>query len=574
MPWAQQPHGHLLDTAWGDGRSFLQAWHAWRTAPQRPNRLCYTAVVPDPTACVAPDALPEPLRPLAADLNRAWHGLLPGVHRLGFDGDRVQLTLCTGPLKNALAGQDTALDGVLLHPVAPEADAPFPSVLKVLARLCRPGARLWYRPQTATEACELQVQGFHADAPSPESASGGHTFTPRWTGQRHLRTPQASGPGRVLVVGAGLAGSGVAWALARRGWQVQVIDRGAAPACGASGLPVGLVAPHVSPDDAALSRLSRQGVRSTLARAQQLLRPGLDWAPSGVLEHRGEGKRARPQPADWPAPWGPQWSRDATPTECAAAHLPATARGLWHGTAGWIRPAALVRAQLDHPHIHWQGGTTLGALRRHAGEWQALDAHGQVLGQAPVLVLASAFDTGALLQGLGHLPVHALRGQVTWGALNDLPAAAQGWLPHAPVNGHGSFVHGMPGPDGRPLWLVGSTFERGATDAHTTAADQLANRQRLDTLLPALGAAMAPAFAQAQAWAGVRCTLPDRLPAVGPVDPQGLPGLHVCVGLGARGLTLSVLCGEVLAAQLQGEPWPLERKLAQALMAERFLRPA
>jgi tRNA 5-methylaminomethyl-2-thiouridine biosynthesis bifunctional protein len=74
----------------------------------------------------------------------------------------------------------------------------------------------------------------------------------------------------------------------------------------------------------------------------------------------------------------------------------------------------------------------------------------------------------------------------------------------------------------------------------------------------------------ALAWAGVRCTVPDRLPMVGFLAPESWPGLMVCAGMGARGLTLSVLCGEVLAAQYFGEPWPLERKLACALLAHRF----
>jgi tRNA 5-methylaminomethyl-2-thiouridine biosynthesis bifunctional protein len=48
--------------------------------------------------------------------------------------------------------------------------------------------------------------------------------------------------------------------------------------------------------------------------------------------------------------------------------------------------------------------------------------------------------------------------------------------------------------------------------------------------------------------------------------------LCVLTGLGARGLTLSVLAGEVLAAQLHGEPWPLEPALAHKLLALRWGR--
>ena len=63
--------------------------------------------------------------------------------------------------------------------------------------------------------------------------------------------------------------------LARRGWQVQVLDAATAPAGGASGLPLGLFAPHLSPDDNVFSRVSRSGVRAMLQQSQALLQPGL-----------------------------------------------------------------------------------------------------------------------------------------------------------------------------------------------------------------------------------------------------------------------------------------------------------
>ena len=63
-------------------------------------------------------------------------------------------------------------------------------------------------------------------------------------------------------------------------------------------------------------------------------------------------------------------------------------------------------------------------------------------------------------------------------------------------------------------------------------------------------------------------------PAPAAIDSEAptarLP-LQLCTGLGARGLTLAVLCGELLAAGLHGEPLPLARSLAQRLRAERFL---
>ncbi|WP_231849347.1 FAD-dependent 5-carboxymethylaminomethyl-2-thiouridine(34) oxidoreductase MnmC [Serpentinimonas raichei] len=386
-------------------------------------------------------------------------------------------------------------------------------------------------------------------------------------------------PRRAVVVGAGLAGSAAAYSLAQRGWQVQVLDAAVAPAAGASALPAGLVAPHVSPDDAPLSRISRAGVSATLARLAALLPDGTDWAATGVLERRVEHARALPPCAPGRPNGMEGWSVEASPERLALAQLdqlqPATS-ALWHPCGAWMRPARLVQAQLAQPGIEWRGGCSVARLQPTPEGWALFDAQGQTLAQAPWVVLAAGFAVRGLLASTdwagSPLPLHALRGQVSWGLLDDLPAAARAALPPWPVNGYGSFLHGMNGPSGAPMWIVGSTFERGNTSAAVTEADHAANQARLQRLLPRLGTLMQPAFHAAQGWAAVRCTLPDRLPAVGVLDAVRWPGLHVLTGLGARGLTLSVLAGEVLAAQLHGEPWPLEPRLAQMLLAQRFSR--
>jgi tRNA 5-methylaminomethyl-2-thiouridine biosynthesis bifunctional protein len=86
--------------------------------------------------------------------------------------------------------------------------------------------------------------------------------------------------------------------------------------------------------------------------------------------------------------------------------------------------------------------------------------------------------------------------------------------------------------------------------------------------------ALAPQFAQGQvqAWQGVRCVTHDRLPLVGPLDEVASPTLWLCAGMGARGLSFSALCAELLAAELGGEPLPLESSLARALGTRRRQR--
>ena len=391
-----------------------------------------------------------------------------------------------------------------------------------------------------------------------------------------------AGPRQALVIGAGLSGSAVAHSLASRGWAVTVLDQGEDVGSGASGLPVGLAAPHVSPDDNVLSRITRAGVQATLQRAGALLQSGTDWALSGVLEHNIGGKRRLPTAAHGDT------STPANAAQIAAAGLPPDTPALWHGHAGWIRPRQLVTAQLHTPgvQVHW--GQKVNAIAKRGEAWAALNAQGEVLGQAPLLVVASAFDSLALLQNQPGfaVPLNPLRGQVSWGLMTELetdlraddltasPTPNPNKLPPFPVNGHGSFISGVTSPDGPMAWYMGSTFERNCEQAPVRIEDHAANQVRLATLLPHLGDAMKRQFQpdRIHGWAGLRCTLPNRLPAVGPVDSQRLPGLWISAGMGARGISLAVLCGELVATWLENQDLPLPPELVKHLTAERYVR--
>ena len=360
----------------------------------------------------------------------------------------------------------------------------------------------------------------------------------------------------------------MAHSLAVRGWSVTVLDQAPGLGAGASGLPAGLAAPHVSPDENVLSRITRAGVQATLQRAQALLHSGTDWALSGVLEHNLAGKRRLP------ADTTNAHSTPASPAQIAAAGLPPGTPALWHAQAGWIRPRQLVAAQLQTPGVQVRWGQQVQGIERRGEQWAVTDAQGQTLGQAPWLVVASAFDSLALLRPLPGfaVPLNPLRGQVSFGHMADLNEAQRQLLPPFPVNGHGSFISGVPTPEGLPGWFIGSTFERHCEQTPVREEDHAANHVRLATLLPALGDAMAGQFGpgRVQGWAGLRCTLPNRLPAVGPLDRARLPGLCLSTGMGARGISLAVLCGELTAAWLNEEAWPLPEALVKHLAAERF----
>ena len=520
---------------------------------------------------------------------QAW-GLLPGWHRLPLLPTRLVLHLAIGDPWQLVREASGHFDHISLSTdLLRQADASQREGLAAgLSALARHGSLL--QPDPPCSALpddwlpQLRSRGW-VPADTAGLAPGSMRFAPRWRDA----TPPAAVAREATVIGAGLAGSAVAYSLAERGWQVTVLDRAATPAAGASGLPVGLVVPHSSADDTLISRVIRAGIRSTLQRAAALLQPGQDWAATGVLEHCVDGKSKLPRswqanaahPPDWISASRP-WASTATPLQLQQASLPADAVAVWHECAAWIKPWRLVQAQLAHPAIHFVGNTAVHSLQRPAADapWQLLDDTGQLIRQTDLLVLTAGFESRQLLQSLQQpLPLNPLRGQIAWGWQQTSHLG----LPAVPVNGKGSLACHVPWPQSAQagsIWITGSTFSRSDNTPDVREQEFPEIWQKLQMLHPAAADELQADFAQGrvQGWAGVRATLPDRLPAVGALarSRHGQPadllqGLQLSCGMGARGLSLSVLAGELLAAQLHDEPWPLEKRLARLLAASRWL---
>jgi tRNA 5-methylaminomethyl-2-thiouridine biosynthesis bifunctional protein len=575
--WAGQAQWRILETGFGLGLSFLTVWRAWRADPQRSLLLHFVSIEAYPVSredlLRAAGAYPE-LAELAQALAAQWHGLLPGFHRLAFDEGRVLLTLCIGDVQPMLRTQRFEADSIFLDGFSPQRNPAMWSAdtLKAVARFARRGTRIatW---TIARAVCDGLVQcGFQltkaAGLPPKRDCLQG-VFEPAWEIKRRSPAPSPATPGRCAVIGAGLAGAAVASSLARRGWKVVVLDAADRPAAGASGLPVGMLAPHVSPDDALLSRLTRAGIRVTWHALEQLLAQGTDWRASGVIERRGAGDDRLP--ATWTAE-GPNESWHASAAQLREAGLSADTVALWHARGGWVRPARLVEAWLTQPGIRVETHhrvARIARIEREGTHWALRDANDALLIEADRVVIAAGFESGALAPGF---PLQPVRGQVVWGHSGE-----DVLLPATPLNGDGHLIARVPDSkdSNGAMWLAGATFDRDSSDSSPRDADTDTNRERLSRLHPAAAAQLAPAFTRGDvhAWAGVRCASGDRRPLVGPLSAEAADGVWLCTALGSRGLSFAALCAELLAAHWHAEPLPLPIKLAQALATQRA-RPA
>jgi tRNA 5-methylaminomethyl-2-thiouridine biosynthesis bifunctional protein len=255
--------------------------------------------------------------------------------------------------------------------------------------------------------------------------------------------------------------------------------------------------------------------------------------------------------------------------------------GLYFPQAGWLGPGHVCRALLDGIEVRL--GAAVAGLHRKSGVWTITGPNGDTLGDADVVVIANAI-AAAELAATSWLPLQARRGQVTL-----LP-------PTAPCrNLHAVLVYGgylTPAHNGRQC--LGATFDWVDDPTAPVEADDDGHRRNLADLMAVFPDLKHDPDAVLNGRAAVRCTLPDHLPAAGPVpddaayrrdyaelrhghpwarypDASYHPGLYSLVGLGARGLVAAPLAAEILVSQVMGEPWPLERDLATALHPGRFL---
>lgn len=566
----------VLDTCFGNGARFLRHWADWKASMPHSDSLHYVAIVQNPAdlaefrsplprdSCTQAIALTEQLA------DQCW-GLLPGFHRLGFENGQVLLTLCVGDLKSQAKALRFEADALYLSVPASSAEPPWDLWgVKALARCCCLGTTVSCEAPSPDLTGYLRQCGFAMASPDASGHAIG-TYAPHWA-QKNSATVIAQTPRHAVVLGAGLAGASLAASLARRGWQVTVMDSAGRPANGASGLPVGLMVPHATTDDDPRSRLSRSGLRLALQEARSRLVKGQDWDDCGVLERRLDNSPGLP--ANWSLA-GTAWSCSHTPVQGPWRQgLPDDDASLWHAHAAWVKPASLVNAWLAQPGIKFQGNSRVTSIHRHDGRWVLKDAVSKELGLADVVILANAGGVIPLLKqltdsmqdeaGLASVlaQLQTVEGQVSWAMQNEADTHC---LPPFPVNGLGSLISHVPFGDAK-AWFAGATFERNR-EVLDAASGHKANLQRVETLLPASGRVFARQLLNndIQAWRNTRCTATDRMPVCGPLTGGNNPGLWISTAFGARGLSLSVLCAELLAARLCGEPWPLEAKLAQSL---------
>jgi tRNA 5-methylaminomethyl-2-thiouridine biosynthesis bifunctional protein len=567
--WQGRERFVVLETGFGAGNNFLAAWNAWRHDPRACGHLHFISIeARPPTGAELRQAHRDsPLPALARALVDAWPPLTPGLHRLSFEGGRVQLLLAVGDVAKCLAGLTASVDAFCLDDLASARDAAVaqPPSTKALARLAAPGSTDF---------------ALHA---------GAQVLSRRRSDARRAAAVGANPSRHALIVGAGLAGCAAAWALAEQGWQSTLIERHEQPTQESSGNPAGLFHGIVNRHDGAHARFNR----AAALEAARAVRHAVDvhGAPGSVagllrLDPGVALDTLRQTLADTGLP-GDYVQAVSAEQASALAGLALPHPGWFFPGGGWVAPGALAASLRSRAGSasRFRGGLEVASIRHAAAGWELLDARGALIETAPTLVLANAFEALRLL-GAGFdgaiapaWPVRKVRGQIS---LWQMPGDASMPSPRIPLAGAGYLL-----PRVGSQLVFGATAQPGDDDTSVRHADHVHNLVQLAHLSGGAFGRIEPETLQGRT--GWRMVSNDRLPIIGAVpDPSGLvapgarptdsprfvprlPGLFVFTALGSRGITWAPLGAQVLASSITGAPQPLEAALLDAIDPARFV---
>lgn len=577
----------LCELGFGTGLNVLAAWIAWKKTRSPHAQLHISTVEAFPLAKAdAARALAHfpDLAEEAAQLLARWPVRAYAPQRLWFPADGVSITVFTGAAEAILAGLSGAFDAWFLDGFAPARNPAMwtPGLFGQMARLSAPGARVATFTVAGDVRRGLEAAGFavekrpgfgkkrerleavlkptlaFAEGLAAERPGEGRSSSQAPDQFKSIYPYAPCAPRRVAVLGAGIAGASVAHALTQRDVEVIVLEAARALGAGASGNPAGLVMP----------RLDRGGALSEVFLASYL-HAVATYETLGVFDARGVEQQAQeggealadlladpPLPDDWFGPAG--WKANAM-----------------HARAGVVRPLAAIEALLRGSTLICE--SPVQRLDRDGNGWVLLAPDGRALLKADAVVIACGAAL-TLFEPASFVPITLSHGQIEWGRAIRPPFALTG----------GTYV--APFEDGV---LFGATFDRGEAPPEKDA--RIRNLAALRELAPEIASRLDESSLHSRA--SQRATTPDRAPVVGLLPEAeawlaqyadlahgravsaGAPspahdGVYVIGGLGARGLTLAPLLGEILAGEMCGEPALLSQLARDAIHPARFLHRA
>ncbi len=613
--FAKNNHFCIAETGFGSGLNILSAWKLWESI-RKPEHasLHFLSFEKHPfhpdDLTKAHSAWPE-LASFSEKLQHLWPPNVAGFHRLEL-APFVSLTLYFGDVADGLiqCPPDTpCIDAWFLDGFAPgkNPDMWSQTVFNAMANISREGATcatftvagavrrgLTEAGFEITKAPgygrkrEMLTGSFHkSDAKNKisETNAGNNNDHPWYLTKELPPLPLGSD---VAIIGGGIAGASLAFALTQQGYQPTIYERNHI-ASGASGNPVGLIMPRLDRADNTPARFSLHAYLYTIRILKSLQNQHPDIAlynPCGSARLASEREKQQ------------QISSLATDNLLPESWIKACDEGIIFPEGGVISPPDFVSLLIDQTPIINDHIISLEQDSTDDATSQAWRLHTD----------AKTYKVDAIIlsNGLGALSMLPARGLPLTGSLGQIDVFANAHAPDMAVS-YGPYASPLPiscdGHDGKANigLALGATYRAitpeeyhlnqitGEQHSPTTAATH-ENISKISKYRPELTTGLDPYNAQSRA--SIRCMTPDFLPIVGALPDWGFYGanydglrngrvenyptaryqknIFALTGLGSRGLVTAPLAAAMIATQLAGAPPPVTADIYNILHPGRF----
>ena len=557
-------HFTIAETGFGTGLNFLAVMKLLGDMVAKPpimRQIDYISIEarPLPTDMIAKShqafpAIKKQSKKLIAALPPYW----PGLHRCNFLGGKLRLHLIYGDANDALPNANFIVDAWFLDGFTPAKNPELwnRDLLLAIGRLTRAGGS--FATFTAAGAVRrgLADAGFQV-----EKCQGFGRKRDMLIGRKPLKGRLASSKldtdrghpplfetdRKIAIIGGGIAGASLAAGLALRGVRPHIIEAGERLAVASSGNRLALQFSRLSVDHNISSRMSADCL-SYAARKSDIADAviskkviSLDWPDREAVRH------AKFRTQFWPADL-----MQFIDAEAASGHagIKLPIGGVLHPHGRVIDPVLLTR------YLAGDSQTSLGFRVVEIGcnddGFHLVASDGRRVSCDQL-----AFAGGADLDALNRLlAVTGIAVDITSGQVSHVPETANLFGLRAGIS-YGGYL--TPAKDG--YHELGATFDRSAE----TEILESAHYHSRDSLPAGLAIQMPDPKAYG-ARVSRRASTPDHNPVCGEIAAN----LFALGALGARGLTLAPLLGDMMAAQMLNMPVTLGLDIRARLDPFRF----
>lgn len=402
----------------------------------------------------------------------------------------------------------------------------------------------------------------------------------------------------IAIIGAGLAGCSLAYSLANRGWQVNILEANsdltsAASTCGQLNLRC-----HFAAEDRPLTRFYLQAFLFARQQFEQLTSKKRFWHPSGSIQLNSSiapGKDLTTYKTKLLKLYETAILEEVTADRVRElAGVVVNESGLFFALGGWVEPVELLEAYTTHPNIDIQFNNPVNDIHRENELWLCRGVDDKLLATSPNLAVCTAAPLSHWTQ-FSQLPIQAIRGQNSFvrheSLAQDLRMTICGERTLFPA---GIEISQSKPDESIITQTVSASYHRGVTDLASEIVDDKENIDSANSFLTDVDLNFSHRVDSAVA---LRYNSIDHAPLVGRIpiwktseesaaestaktagkasgnlsSPiQHYPNLYISTAHASSGLASSALAGEYLASLMNAEPLPLCPAIAAQIAPLRY----